>query len=171
MAADDYHSALRLYHVDQPWLAAKEIYTRCTGRSLDLRDLFGRLAIERHKCAHIGGYGVTSLWLRTVPESILALALAFDLLATVSAAKFRDGLRAHLANENSLTPSDVSLWFIQERRKDWAEIHEGRQRAARTGNDPQALFQAAIARAVMGQAVVRREKNLDVIDWAIGSVD
>jgi hypothetical protein len=125
---------------------------------------------ERHNCAHKPLYGVTALWLRSIPNRIVALASVFDILVSLACVQLRSGDTDFLQDSDWLTDGRVKLRFVRERTKGAAEIVEGKSRASHVLNDPDQLFRDAVARALDGEAVVRQDRLGQVITWTIPSI-
>jgi hypothetical protein len=74
MTADDYHAALRSFHVDNPWDCMRSLGARLAfvvidfaGLPINFKEELIALAVERNKCAHLvivsrrSGYGLFRL--------------------------------------------------------------------------------------------------------------
>ena len=178
MAAWDLRDALRFLHVDQPWQNLRRIAGRMSfviddfnGDALNFEAELAALAQERHRCAHVASYGVTTVWLRAVPEQILRYAVGFDALGSASAELLRRGDPHMLANRRWMHDGRVQLRFVRERGVDYAEYVEGRARAHRTGPDRSALLAAAAGRCGQGEILVEQARTKDVVSWSIPSID
>ncbi len=174
MEAGDVSRALRLLHSDPPWESVRRLAGRLgfavadfSGTPIDYGVELDRLASERHACAHDSTYGVSTIWLRSVPELILRYAISFDILASVSAQLLRDGHGDFLKDTKWMRDSRVTVRIVRERRKDYGEYKENIARAKHVDNDGDILFAAACARAERTEAVVRLSITGEVVTWAI----
>jgi hypothetical protein len=171
LAAPDYAAILRAFHVGEPWTQIDAIALRLGFSNSGLEQGLIDLARERHKCAHEALYGVTSIWLRTVPPRVLALGIGFDSLVSVAATRLRAGESKFIADDKAMSGVDVGLRYVRERVSGAAEIAEGATRASHLGADPDALFAAAAARCKAKEVVVRQTRAGGIVDWAIPSVN
>jgi hypothetical protein len=160
-----YHDTLKRFHVDRPWNTGADLAGRLGFVQPDLEDALRNLAAERHKCAHEPLYGVTSLWLRSIPNRILALAAVFDVLVSAAAVQLRSGDAAFIADDAWLTRTRIVLRFVRERATGAAEVLEGRSRARRVSKDADALFREAVGRASSGETVVRQDLHGQLVTW------
>lgn len=174
MRPNDFHDALRLFHVQDPWRNCLTLTGRLqfpvvqASGPIDLRQELALLLQERNRCAHEAGYGVTPIWIRALPNLILRYAIAFDSFASVAADAIRKGNTAYLADENYLASTRVSLRFVKERRSgDYAEIMEGRVRAARVHKDPEDVFRVALGKCGGSEVLVQLTAAGQVVKWAI----
>lgn len=167
LAMEDYANILRLFHVPEPWLTAKTIAERVGFGSLDLKAALEDLVRERHLCAHEALHGVTSIWLRTVPERLLVLASALDVLVSVAAVQMRTGQSAFLSDEKWLAEVKVQLRFVRERAAGAGEYLEGRTRANHVAVDVDALMAAAAGRCGDSEAIIRTSIAGTLVDWAV----
>ncbi|MHB8641639.1 MAG: hypothetical protein ACYDA3_01950 [Gaiellaceae bacterium] len=167
MAPANYHDTLRRFHVYQPWQTGGELATRLGIVQPDLERALRDLAQERHKSAHEALYGVTPLWLRSIPNRILTLAAVFDILASVACVQLRAGDPAFMQDDEWLTSARIRLRFVRERTRGAAEILEGRTRASRVSDDAARLFGEAVGRAAQGEVVVRQDMQEQVATWDV----
>lgn len=178
MAAQDLHSALRFFHVSSPFNSIRSVagrlsfnVTDSSGQPLDFRDHLDALAKERHKCAHESTYGVTSVWIRTLPDWVLKFAVGFDCLASMGALAFRSGNAKALNDEDWIKPTSLKFRFVRARAGDFREIAEGKKKATATGADVEALYRGAHARCSMDEVLVEQTVALELVRWSIPSVD
>jgi hypothetical protein len=170
MAANNYAGILRQFHIFEPWRTGSLLADRLGFGQADLEDALTDLVRERHNCAHEALYGVTALWLRSIPNRILLLASVFDILISLACVQLRSGDTAFLENEGWLTNARVGLRFVRERAKGAAEIVEGRSRASRVLTDADQLFRDAVARCSSGEALVRQDHRGQVLTWTVPSI-
>jgi hypothetical protein len=170
MGVSDYAAILRAFHVDRPWQALDNVAARLGFTSPDLETALSDLARERHRCAHEALYGVTSMWLRTVPVRVLTLAVALDALISVAATRLRAGERAFLEDDKAMVPPYVGLRYVQERRAGAAEVVEGRRRASRVDPDADKLFAEATSRCSSADVLVRQTITGSLVDWVVPAV-
>ena len=169
LGPSDYAAILKAFHVAKPWEDVDAIGLRLGLASSSLNTLED-LVRERHKCAHEALYGVTPIWLRTVPPRVLALGMSFDALVSVAAHRLRVGEPVFLADDKAMTAASVGLRFVRERVSGAAEVVEHAKRASRVDADPDALFAAAASRCKPGDLLVRQTLTGETIDWSIPAV-
>jgi hypothetical protein len=167
MHPDDVPRILGWLHVESPWTTLDAVAHRVGYPAADIRADLEDLVRERHLCAHEALHGVTAIWLRSIPERVLSLAVAFDLLASVAAGQLRLGTPTFLQETNWLQAQTVELRFVKERRRDAAELIEGRRRASRVATDVDVLFRAAETRCGATEGLVRHSTVGAVVDWAV----
>jgi len=179
MSAEDYMTALRLFHVNPPGDNAKRLAERInvlpkqtSNPSFTLKEDLNELVQMRHQCAHVATSSVTSLWLRAVPSRVLRYAATYEILASFGAFHIHIGEPDYLADEKWLVDSRIAVRFIRQRKADVAEYAEGKTRAARVqkDNDAEALYASACSKKVPLEVVVRQDETLAVLDWAIPTV-
>jgi hypothetical protein len=178
MAAEDYSSALRFFHVAEPWLAARELAARLAfpvqdfqGSPIDLKQDLADLASERHRCAHEASYGVTTLWIRALPTRILRTGLVLDILASIGASLIRQGNASYLGDDKWLTAGRVRLRFVRQRARDYGEYTEASSRAKAIKADGRTLFRDACSRNISLEAVVFQDASGQILDWSIPAVN
>ena len=167
MAPANYHDTLRRFHVQRPWQTGATLARRLGFVQPDLEAALRNLAEERHKCAHQSLYGVTALWLRAIPNRILALAAVFDILISAASVQLRSGDASFISDDDWLTESRLRLRFVRERPRGGAEILEGRTRASRVAADVDQLFRDSVTRAAPGEAIVRQDVHGQVVTWDV----
>jgi hypothetical protein len=177
MAANDYASVLRSFHIFEPWKSSLDLAGRLafqildySGNPIDVQNEMTNLARERHRCAHTASYNVTTIWIRVLPDQILRFAVVFDILASVGASLLRNGDPAFLANEQYVTATMVGLRFIRERSGDFAEFTETGVRATSRNSDPSTLFTRAARRCGSTDAVVQQDLSKAIVNWEIPAV-
>lgn len=177
MSPDDLHTALRYFHVDQPWESIRAVASRIgfvvtdfAGAPISQQADLAFLAQQRHRSAHDATNPVTTLWLRSVPDQLLRYAIAFDALASCAAQLFRNGHPQMLHDRNFVGSKQLSIRFIQERGGDVAELLEGRTRALRRASDPAVLFSEAEPRCSANQLLVSRAVTNEIGNWSFPAV-
>jgi hypothetical protein len=141
------------------------------GDPLNFEDELAVLASERHKCAHVASHGVTTVWLRAVPDQILRYAASFDSLASVSAHLLRTSDPRILRDERWMNDARVKLRFVRERARGYAEVVEGKSRATRTSTDCGLLVAGASGRCGASEVLVEQNRAGAVVAWSVPSVD
>lgn len=177
MAANDFRDALRFLHVNDPWENVRLLAGRLSflvldslGQPIDQSADLSSLASERHACAHDASKSVTAIWLRAAPERILRYAITFDALASVSANYFRIGDPNILSDERRISHGSVSIRFVVERSRNFAELLEGRTRATKVSSDVGALFVDAQSRCTPNQLLIQQSKTNAILNWIIPAV-
>ena len=177
MGVDDYHAALRYFHVKNPWESVRLLAARLSfptvdylGDPIDQKQDLKELLMERHRSAHEPSTSVTALWLRTVPERILKYAVTFDLLASVAANLLRVGDSQMLSNEEYVDSKLISVRFVKARAKGFAEMLEGNTRASRVGDSLPTLLAAASTRCTQQQVLIEQSITGMTVTWSIPSV-
>lgn len=166
MAAEDVRRALRLFHVDSPWLSIEQFASRVGATMPDPKTTLTGLLRERNNSAHESSYQVSNLWVRAIPNQLLIIAMGIDISISVAAHELHIGKREFLDDENWMRPDRVKFRFVQERNKEWAETLEGNVRAAHVSTDKETLIKGAIT-AARGkyQVVIVRDRTLQLVDW------
>lgn len=170
MAVNDYAAILRSFHVDKPWQEGNTLAARLGFQSPDLESSLTDLTRERHKCAHEALYGVTAIWLRSVPVRLVALAISFDALVSVAATRLRAGEAGFFADDKAMTASGVVFRYLRERPTGAADMPEGARRAYRVSGDANALYAAAASRCRIHDVLVRQAVAGNVVDWLVPAV-
>lgn len=178
MGAADFATALSFLHVKKPWDDVRRLAGRMgfpvvdpAGNPLDYSTDLTALAKERHRCAHVAGYGITTVWLRSVPDRVMRYAVTFDGLASASANRMRKGDPPILNDEKWMTDAKIALRFVRQRARDFAEFVEGGTKAFRRGTDFDSVWVAAQGRCGAMEVLARQTAGGGVVDWCIPSVD
>ncbi len=175
MAAEDYASILRLFHIGNPWKEVWSLAKRLSFRTEDYNgepiDYFADLktmARERHLCAHSASHGVTAIELRAIPSRILLFGSVFDLLVSCAAERLRDGDADFLSDNKMMDGSLVKLRFVRPRNRgnQYVEILEMQNRAKAVGTDMNSVVQVALRNCKKGEALVSQSQELDLLSWA-----
>jgi hypothetical protein len=166
MTAEDAHRALRLFHVQSPWISIEGLASRVGTTMPDPKATLVGLLRERNNCAHESSCQVSNLWIRAVPNQLLILGMGIDISVSVAAHELHVGNREFLEDENWMRPDRIRFRFVQERGKEWAETPEGNIRAAHVNTDKETLLKGAI-NAARGkyQVVIVRDRTMQVVDW------
>jgi hypothetical protein len=92
--------------------------------------------------------------------------MGIDIAISVAAHELHIGLREFLDDENWVSPDRVKFRFVQQRRREWAEMLEDSTRAVRVSKDKEQLFGQAINSARgKRQIVVVKDLTLQLVDW------
>ncbi len=167
MSVDQYRDILRLFQISDPWTKANLLAVRLGSTSADLETALADLIRERHKCAHEALYGVTAIWVRSLPARVLGLAAVFDILVSGSSVQLRDGNTAFLQDAGWMSDSRLALRFIRERPRGGAEVREGATKALRVSTDVDALFREAKSRCGPMEVLVRQSLAGELVTWAM----
>jgi len=166
MSSEDFHRALRLFHVKDPWDTIKQLAARIGASLPDPKSTLVGLARERNKCAHQSSYSVSNLFIRAVPNQVLLLGLGADMSISVSANRIHQADPAFYGDEKWFHPGRVRFRFVSERKGKWAEIVEGRARAIRVSADRDAAVKDAIdAARGKSEIVVIQNTARQTLDW------
>ncbi|TDD20740.1 hypothetical protein [Nonomuraea diastatica] len=166
MNAEDVQRALRLFHVEKPWETIREV-TRRTGFHIpDPKTTLVGLLRERNLSAHSSSYPVSNLWIRAVPNQLQTLGMSFDILISIAANQINLANSAFFGDDKWITPSRLSFRFVRERVATWAEILEGKNRAAHVNQDRElAIRNAILASKGKFEVVIVQNSSMQVIDW------
>jgi hypothetical protein len=166
MSLDDFTRAMRLFHVEQPWTVIEHISKRIGSPLSDSRKVMEALLRERNKCAHQSSYSVSNLWIRAVPNQLLHLALGADVCISFGANMMHHGDTSFYKDEKWFNASRVTIRFVRERKRDWADIVEGSTRAVHVNLDRDAVKRQAITSARgRGQVIVVQDSTHQTLDW------
>jgi len=171
MSPEDYKRLLRLFHVPTPFETATSLINRLGLGPTDLNVALADITRERHRCAHDASHNVTALWLRTMPERVLGLAVAGDMLVSVAATQLRLGSTAFFNDADWTHHREIKLRFVVERSVGAAEFKEGAARATRVLNDVSAVLAHAAAACAPQEVVVRKSRLGTLVGWAVPAVD
>jgi len=170
IGSEDFKAVLRDFHVGDPWRQVLELNTRIGFALADYRQPLESLARERHSCAHDAAHQVTSAWLRTIPDLVLALGLAFDALCSVAAGRLRRADPSFLGDEQWTSSARVKLRFVRRRSDGFAEEAEGRSKAVRVGADLQEILANAQLRCREDELLVRTDGAGLVVGWSLPNI-
>jgi hypothetical protein len=166
MGPEDLRRALRLFHVESPWRTIETLATRIGSGMSDPETILAGLLRERNNSAHQSSYQVSNLLIRAVPHQLQVIGMCFDMAISMSAQEMHLGRRDFLENDNWMSPARVKFRFVQERRREWAEIAEGSSRAAKVSADKNDVIKSAINSAIgKNQVVVIKDLTLQPLDW------
>lgn len=177
VSVDELTKLLSFLQVDKPWEGALLIAGRLgyatvdvSGAGIDLKADLQELAENRHRSAHVASHPVTSLWLRAVPNRILRIAAAVDMMMSAGAHLLRVGDPGMLAGSKWDPASRLKLRFVRERVHDYGEYVEGAKRASRKSADGAQLFLDASVRCAEYEVLVRQDIASNVVNWSVPCV-
>ena len=166
MGPEDLRRALRLFHVESPWRTIETLAARIGSAITDPETILTGLLRERNNSAHQSSYQVSNLWIRAVPHQLQVIAMCFDISVSISAQEMHLGHRDFLENDNWMSPARVKFRFVQERRREWAEISEGNSKATKVDTDKNAVMKSAVGSAMgKNQVVIAKDLTLQPLDW------
>jgi hypothetical protein len=121
---------------------------------------------ERNKSAHDSSYQVSNLWIRAVPNQLQVIGMGIDVAISVAANQIHLANSSFLGDGKWLNPGRLAFRFVRERNNSWAEILEGRTRAAHVHADnEQAIKDAIITSKGKMEVVIIQNKSQQTIDW------
>ncbi|WP_311213553.1 MULTISPECIES: hypothetical protein [unclassified Arthrobacter] len=178
MSSDDYRAALRKFHVADAFSKVRDVTSRigfpavnATSTSpLDLKSLLDELAKERHASAHNSSHSVSTMWLKTVGNTLIRFAAGFDILVSVAASNLREANAEYIADDKWTNADKMIFHLIVEREKDFAYLRDFSGRALKVEKDGDSLFGATTRNRKLNDVVVRVDKNRRIENWIIPSV-
>lgn len=175
VSSDEIAQILKIFRVESPWQSLRDMTSKFgypalsgTGGVLDLESEFRELTRTRNEAAHVMGFNITSLQLRTVPTLISRVGFGVDVLLSAAVCKLQSGDQKYLRQSESVKVLSLDTFRVVERQRDYALFHQSHTRARRTDADGDALFNSACAAATLGQVVVRLNRQDQVRDWSVG---
>jgi len=177
VTADDLTTMLSFFQVDRPWDSVRHLAAElgfvtidAEGDPLNLKDDLQALAAERHRSAHVASHAITSLWLRAVPDRILRLAIALDILVSSGAHLLRTGDSNVLAGKKWDPTERISIRFVRQRTRDFAEFVGSSKKAYRVSHDGDRLYADATGRCAQLEVAVRQSISREIVAWSIPAV-
>jgi len=166
MGIADLNDMLRLFHVQAPWQTLTNISLRADFPVTDAKAAVTNLLQERNSSAHDSGHQVSNLIARAAPAQLLALGFSTDVLISLAAHQIRLASQEYWRDTNWLNSDKLKFRFVRFRTKEWAEVLEGRSKAARLNHDRDAASKSAFS-ASLGklEVVVFQNSARQVLDW------
>lgn len=177
VSADEVGQMFSFFQIDKAWTEALIIAGKLgyatgdiDGSDIDLKADFAELAVNRNNSAHVASHTVTSLWLRAMPDRIMRIAVATDVMVSASAHLIRTGDPVFLSGQKWRPSDRIRYRFVRERSKDFGEYVGEAKRASRTSVDGDGLFVDASFRCIEFEVLVRQDVAGNVVNWSIPSV-
>lgn len=149
-----------------PWFEMTSFAGRVGLGSLPLGDAFRNVAVGRHSAAHESGFDVGPQALGDALRSSVAIAVSFDALVSRAGRFLYEGNTVRLGQKKKIQQTEIRLRMLDQRLRDWAEIPQGRRRAAvvHRSAEPDLVACVGRARAAAEFVIVRDEARLPV-NW------
>ncbi|WP_291037551.1 hypothetical protein [Herbiconiux sp.] len=174
MGSPDYFRILKDFHVPSPAESARQLSIRFgypgadpSGVPIRLDEQLKEFAGERHRAAHDAGYAVSGIWLTLAAELLVKFALVFDTFASVGAIALHRGERDFAQDPLWTTPTRISLRFVEEHQRGWAERREGGVRAVRVVPDRHDAIRDAADRCTTAEVLIVRNRLSDILEWQV----
>lgn len=169
--SEDLKSILRALGVKDAWGKMSALCRAAGFGVLDARRTFDDFARNRHHAAHVADHDASVLAIRSLPRSALAVAFAFDALASKAAHLCYLARSDYLLDDFDLIATDVPLRFLDDRGGKWAELKQGRDRAHRIHATLDSGRTAALQQIVaVGETLVIRDRTGQPVEWAPGDL-
>ena len=177
VSAEELGRVFSYLQIESPWEAALGIGGKLgyatkdgDGADIDLKADLQELAADRHRSAHVASHPVTSLWLRAVPNRIMRIAVAVDIMSSASAHLIRTGDYEFLLGRKWHPKSRLKFRFVRQRSNDHGEYVGDAKRAFRKSTSGDQLYLAASSRCVDYEVLVRQDIAGNVLTWSIPCV-
>ncbi|WP_199580254.1 hypothetical protein [Blastococcus sp. TBT05-19] len=167
MQAEDLVDILQAVTIEKPFESMTSIIKRF-GLPLQgtVKELLQSLARNRHSAAHAPSPGIPAVSLRSMPNDLVTLALAFDVLISRGAAA---GHRsdADFRQGKAVKVSSIGLRTVTRLHGDeWRELKVGNQRGTRPVGSLVDVKAALLSkRAKTGDVLLFLERDGSVSDW------
>lgn len=169
MAAADYATVLRSFHVEQPWAAVGSLSARIGMAVGDPQADLVEFAQQRHRAAHDSSHQVSNLWIPLAIDHVVKFAVALDVFVSVGGAALKRGDPDFLENSN-WTGTVIGIRHVRERKRDWAEFTESGKSAFRRGTDQHAVTMDAAGRCSATDLLVITDIGGQIVDWSVPAV-
>lgn len=167
VANNDLRTLLEMLGIGpDPWFEMTAFAGKVGLGSLPLSDAFRNAANGRHGAAHDPEFDVEPLALGDAHRASLAVAISFDALLSRAGLLLYQGNTARLGEKRKIQQGEIRTRMLEKRRRDWAEIPQGRRRAAfvHRSREPDVIGCVTRARAA-GEFVVLRDEARLPFDW------
>jgi hypothetical protein len=169
--SEDLKAILRALGVKDAWRKMSSLCKEAGFGVLDAKATFNDFARNRHRAAHIADHDASVLAIRSLPRSALAVAFAFDALASKAAHLCHLARPDYLRDDFELNATDVPLRFLDDRGGKWAELKQGSSRAHRIHATLNGGRISAMQRSVAaGETLVIRDRTGQPIEWTPGDL-
>jgi len=169
--SEDLKTILRSLGVKDAWGKMSRLCQLAGFGVLDARATFDGVSRNRHRAAHVADHDASVLAIRSLPRSALAVAFAFDALASKAAHLCHLAHPDYLLDDFDLNTKDVPLRFLDDRGGKWAETRQGISRAYRIHATLDGGRVAAMQRSVAaGETLVVRDRSGQPIEWTPGDL-
>jgi hypothetical protein len=169
--SEDLKTILKALGIKDPWRKMSELCRAAGFGVLDAEATFRELARERHRAAHRADHDASIVSIRSLPRSTLAVAFAFDSLASKAAHLMFLARPEYLLEDFDLGAVDIQLRFLDDRGGQWAEMKQGGTRAYRIYGTLDSGRSAALQRSVAaGETLVIRDRSGQPAEWSPGDL-